>query len=285
MKIDRVVDVERRQKREHIGLDRADQQLQRHEKQRQHLRYPVAAGVEVRTPSHPRGNWGRLLDVSLGGCYLQIATPLPLHMRCSLLLRVGDLEMEMNATVRTSHPSVGMGLQFTSPAGSEHGERLRQLISQLESGALGQISPAARKPDSAYLTERLGDLDSLRDGRQKIEQLVGAMLVALEADSVLKDLLLLEGRRIRKEGHMILMTRGFLQIVGTLDRILNEMRTQGELGPGLNPQAVRSALIGSVEGMLRDQVLAKRTGYPAAYSLEEVREIFRRALAAFLVPR
>ena len=137
----------------------------------------------------------------------------------------------------------------------------------------------------SILTERLGDLDSLRDGRQKIEQLVGAMLVALEADPVLKDLLLLEGRRIRKEGHMILMTRGFLQIVGTLDRILNEMRTQGELGPGLNPQAVRSALIGSVEGMLRDQVLAKRTGYPAAYSLEEVREIFRRALAAFLVPR
>ena len=137
----------------------------------------------------------------------------------------------------------------------------------------------------SILTERLGDLDSLRDGRQKIEQLVGAMLVALEADPVLKDLLLLEGRRIRKEGHMILMTRGFLQIVGTLDRILNEMRTQGELGQGLNPQAVRSALIGSVEGMLRDQVLAKRTGYPAAYSLEEVREIFRRALAAFLVPR
>ena len=137
----------------------------------------------------------------------------------------------------------------------------------------------------SILTERLGDLDSLRDGRQKIEQLVGAMLVALEADPVLKDLLLLEGRRIRKEGHMILMTRGFLQIVGTLDRILNEMRAQGELGPGLNPQAVRSALIGSVEGMLRDQVLAKRTGYPAAYSLEEVREIFRRALAAFLVPR
>jgi len=137
----------------------------------------------------------------------------------------------------------------------------------------------------SILTERLGDLDSLRDGRQKIEQLVGAMLVALEADPVLKELLLLEGRRIRKEGHMILMTRGFLQIVGTLDRILNEMRKQGELGPGLNPQAVRSALIGSVEGMLRDQVLAKRTGYPAAYSLEEVREIFRRALAAFLVPR
>src|SRR5437763_1288729 len=136
----------------------------------------------------------------------------------------------------------------------------------------------------SILTERLGDLDSLRDGRQKIEQLVGAMLVALEADPVLKELLLLEGRRIRKEGHMILMTRGFLEIVGTLDRILNEMRRHGELRPGPNPQAVRSALIGSVEGMLRDQVLAKRTGYPATYSLEEIREIFQRSLAAFLTP-
>ena len=136
----------------------------------------------------------------------------------------------------------------------------------------------------SILTERLGDLDALREGRQKIEQLVGAMLVALEADPVLKELLLLEGRRIRKEGHMILMTRGFLEIVGTLDRILNEMRRHGELRPGLNPQAVRSALIGSVEGMLRDQVLAKRTGYPATYSLEEIREIFQRSLAAFLTP-
>src|SRR5438132_11152923 len=34
----------------------------------------------------------------------------------------------------------------------------------------------------SILTERLGDLDSLRAGRQKIEQLVGAMLVALEAE-------------------------------------------------------------------------------------------------------
>jgi AcrR family transcriptional regulator len=134
----------------------------------------------------------------------------------------------------------------------------------------------------SILTERLGDLDSLREGRQKIEQLVGAMLVALEADPVLKELLLLEGRRIRKEGHMILMTRGFLQIVGSLDRILSEMRSSGELRAGLNPQAVRSALIGLVEGLLRDQVLAKRTGYPATYGLEEVREIFQRALAAFL---
>src|SRR5438067_10532127 len=78
-----------------------------------------------------------------------------MHMRCSLLLRIGDVEIEMNATVRTSHPSVGMGLQFTSPAGSEHGECLRQRITQMECCALGQISPAARKPDSAYLTELL----------------------------------------------------------------------------------------------------------------------------------
>src|SRR2546423_55874 len=137
----------------------------------------------------------------------------------------------------------------------------------------------------SILTERLSDLDALREGAQKIEQLVGAMLVALEADAVMKALLLLEGRRIRKEGHMILMTRGFLQIVATLDKILSDMGQNGELRPGLNPQAVRSGLIGLVEGMLRDQVLAQRTGYPAAYGLEEVRDIFRRALAAFVVPR
>jgi hypothetical protein len=140
---------------EYQAPETEDQALERHTRQRQHLRYPVAAGVEVRTPGHPRGNWGRLLDVSLGGCYVQIGTPLPLHTRCSLLLRIGDREIEMNASVRTSHPSVGMGLEFTSAASSEHGERLHQLIAELESGALVQTCSPARKPDSAYLTERL----------------------------------------------------------------------------------------------------------------------------------
>src|SRR5436853_1024163 len=195
---------------------------------------------------------------------------LPVHQR---ILQAGKALFATRGYEKTSTVAIARA------AGSSESQLMKHF------GSKEGLLEAVFDQGWSILTERLGDLDSLRDGRQKIEQLVGAMLVALEADPVLKELLLLEGRRIRKEGQMILMTRGFLQIVGTLDRIVNEMRTQGELRPGVSPQAVRSALIGSVEGMLRDQVLAKRTGYPAAYSLEEVREIFRRALAAFLVPR
>jgi len=133
------------------------------------------------------------------------------------------------------------------------------------------------------ITERLHDLDTITAPEEKIQRLLGSMLVALQADPLLKELMLLEGRRIRKEGHLIMMTAGFREIIKTVDRLLGQMKESGHLKPGLNPQAVRSALVGTFEGLLRDQVLAARTSYPAAYSTEDIRAIFNTVLGSFIV--
>lgn len=115
----------------------------------------------------------------------------------------------------------------------------------------------------------------------KLRALSDLMIDALESDKDLRTLMLLEGRRIRKHGSMVVLTEGFLQMVATIDGLLQGMRDAGQLQPGLSVQAVRSALIGAFEGLLRDQILADRGNYPASYSSEELRAVFRLFLNCF----
>ncbi|HKI02318.1 MAG TPA: TetR/AcrR family transcriptional regulator [Thermoanaerobaculia bacterium] len=116
----------------------------------------------------------------------------------------------------------------------------------------------------------------------KLRALTELMIGALERDKEISTLMLLEGRRIRKHGHQVLLTRGFQQVLGVIDGVLLEMREQKLLRQDLHPEAVRSALIGAFEGLLRDQLLAERAGYPARYDGAELRAAFKAVLECFL---
>jgi AcrR family transcriptional regulator len=117
----------------------------------------------------------------------------------------------------------------------------------------------------------------------RLRALTELMIAALESDKQMRTLMLLEGRRIRKHGHMVMMTRGFQQVLELLDGILRELQYSGKLRPDLHPEAVRSALIGAFEGLLRDQLLAQRADFPAHYDGTELRVAFRAVLECFLV--
>jgi AcrR family transcriptional regulator len=118
---------------------------------------------------------------------------------------------------------------------------------------------------------------------QKLETISGSVLRSLERDPELKLLLLLEGRRIRKEGQMVSLTQGFLGFIQLVDGVLYEMRDLKILRPDLSPQAVRSALMGMLEGMLRDRFLADRLGFPANFSLQQLQEMLSGVLGSFIV--
>lgn len=117
---------------------------------------------------------------------------------------------------------------------------------------------------------------------ERLRALTDLMIGALEQDKEISTLMLLEGRRIRKHGHQVLLTRGFQQVLGVVDGVLREMRDAGLLRQDLNPEAVRSALIGAFEGLLRDQLLAERAGFPAHYDGAELRAAFKAVLECFL---
>jgi AcrR family transcriptional regulator len=126
------------------------------------------------------------------------------------------------------------------------------------------------------------------DARAAIEGIPAisrCVLERLERDPELKLLLLLEGRRIRKEGQMVALTEGFMSFVQLLDGVLQQMSEAHMLRANLNPQAVRSALMGMLEGMLRDRFLADRLGFPANFDLGQLRDILGLALASFMQPK
>jgi TetR/AcrR family transcriptional regulator of autoinduction and epiphytic fitness len=116
----------------------------------------------------------------------------------------------------------------------------------------------------------------------KLKMVINMVLTFLERDRALRTLFLFEGRRIRGDGHLVVVTPGFLDFIKFLDSILKEMAAKGELSPSVNVQALRSGFMGAIEGLLRDQHLARTSRFPASYSEEDSRVIFSTFLAACL---
>lgn len=124
-------------------------------------------------------------------------------------------------------------------------------------------------------------IEGLSSPHEKLQTITRSVLERLERDPELKLLFLLEGRRIRKEGQMVALTQGFLSFVQLVDGVLQEMASRGILRPNLSPDAVRSALMGMLEGMLRDRFLAERLGFPAHFDLGQLQEMLGLVLASF----
>ncbi len=129
----------------------------------------------------------------------------------------------------------------------------------------------------------LEQLDSLPSPRKKLEAIVQVMLTELNQDQFLKQLLLFEGRRIHKDGRLVLASEGFFHFVGKIDAVLAELRLKGDLHSGLNLRAVRSSLMGIMEGLLRDQILGTVTDYPAGFTDAEMLQTFNAFVSGLLV--
>jgi AcrR family transcriptional regulator len=119
--------------------------------------------------------------------------------------------------------------------------------------------------------------------REKLRMLLDLFLRVFEQDPALKELMLLESRRIRKEGHGVMLTQGYGRFVVVVEKILAEMEKRGELRKGFTPAMIRTALVGLLEGLLREQVLAARHQMPAAHlTPDNIRSIFNVVFEAML---
>jgi AcrR family transcriptional regulator len=127
-------------------------------------------------------------------------------------------------------------------------------------------------------------IEKISSPKDKLKILADMVLTFLEKDKELRTLFLLEGRRIRGDGHMVVLVPGFLEFIKVLDSILKEMAADGQLLPGIHPQAFRSTLMGAIEGMLRDQMLARTSRFPASYSGEDIRRMFDQLLSCATTP-
>jgi AcrR family transcriptional regulator len=144
----------------------------------------------------------------------------------------------------------------------KHFESKLGLLEAIFEDAWSQFNPAIRSATK-----------SIASPSERLRVLIDIVLNLLSHDQDLLLLFLLEGRRIRNDGRFVMLVTGFLEFVQIVDDILNQSREAGELAPEIDPQAIRSGLMGAVEGLLRDQLLGRFTKYPAGYSDADLRAV------------
>jgi len=125
----------------------------------------------------------------------------------------------------------------------------------------------------SFISQTVQVLASPADKLRMIFELV---LQTLERDQALKELMLFEGRRIRKagSGSDILITSGYLRFSAAVEQVITEIIAGTPLEQKASPAAFTSALVGMFESMLRDQVLARRANFHFSSSATEIRAIF-----------
>jgi AcrR family transcriptional regulator len=110
-------------------------------------------------------------------------------------------------------------------------------------------------------------VQTITSPQKQLKALMHMVVQIFNEDRELRDLMLLEGRRIRREGKMIMITRSYTEFVSLVDKLIEKA---GADHPSEYPvQLVRSSLMNMFEGLLRDFVMHERFGYPAGYTLEQ----------------
>jgi hypothetical protein len=131
-------------------------------------RYPCRGGGEIRQPGMKTVVWGSMTDISRTGCYLETLTTLPRSAKCELMLNVEGIEIRSGAEVRVSHPSMGMGLQFTDIEPTDQ-KKLDELLSKL-AGGTGSEKKTTPAVSSEFTTAMAAAASELRE----LESLVSA---------------------------------------------------------------------------------------------------------------
>ena len=95
---------------------------------RTHFRVKCFSSVEL----HPEVEtviWGKTADMSLGGCFVEMATPLKQGTPLRVGLWVGEIKLWIGARVVSRTPGYGIGLQFTEISGKD-AEHLKRFLTQ-----------------------------------------------------------------------------------------------------------------------------------------------------------
>ena len=134
----------------------------------------------------------------------------------------------------------------------------------------------------AGLRMQMANIQAIAAPRERLKAIMRSVLQAFAEDPELRDLMLLEGRRIRREGKMIMLTASYLEFVKVMDSlVLSAQKTVVSEYPA---QLIRSSLMGMFEGVLRDRVLQEKYGHPAGFEITQaekfVAEVVDRLFAA-----
>ena len=100
------------------------------EGRRAHTRFPVSGKAYVKKKGGGEGQWAKLGDISLTGCYLQTGDPMEVGRSASLSIKIAHHEFRATAVVRTCYPGTAMAMEFTFLSNADR-RTLQRLIAHL----------------------------------------------------------------------------------------------------------------------------------------------------------
>lgn len=100
------------------------------------LRLACRLGAEVYSVGTNVPNRCTLTDISEGGCYVEMPSPLSGQGGVEILIRTADTKLKIRGEVLTAHPGFGMGVRFTFRDSADREEILR-LLAVLEQFVTG----------------------------------------------------------------------------------------------------------------------------------------------------
>jgi len=103
---------------------------------RKHPRYRCQNSIEIHIHNGP-SFWGTVADLSLGGCYAELAIPMEVGTKVRVAIWFGEAKAWAEAEVAHRTPGFGVGIRFT---------QIAQMDLDLIGRYLESLAPLARKP-------------------------------------------------------------------------------------------------------------------------------------------
>jgi hypothetical protein len=113
------------------------------DERRKFARHACRIETQVVTEDGSIGVPGTITDVSLGGCYVEMLSPLPVDSSIHLSLNPGTSTLHMSGKVRSSQVGLGMGVSFTG-MGPEDFEKLWRFAPPTSDAAVPSKGPPTR---------------------------------------------------------------------------------------------------------------------------------------------
>lgn len=184
-----------------------------------------------------------------------------LHAAKSLFSRLGYEQTSTSAVAREASTSESQLVRYFGS----------------KAGMLEAIFEEAWKPMNARIHDMLADAGS---GRAAVVGVLSAVLTAFDKDDQLATLFLFEGRRIRGDSE-VHMSSGFMEFNDVVLRLIRRGQKDGSFSPAFDAAALSAALIGAVEAMVRERILARRAGNSRPFADKQVSRIFEAMLDGF----
>lgn len=116
-------------------------------------------------------------------------------------------------------------------------------------------------------------------GHDAIATILSIMMSAFGRDHEIAFLFLFEGRRIR--GNDVVLSDGFMKFLHLVQSLVQRGQQDGSFRKDLDHIVMTAALLGAAEGMVRERLLAERSGIVHPYTDETVTSAFAAMLSAF----